>query len=79
VTIDAPAAGTDRPYVHSMRVGDRAWTRPWLRFGEIAGGALIAFDLAANPDTTWGADPRDAPPSFAPAGGAATARARSAR
>jgi predicted alpha-1,2-mannosidase len=66
VTIDAPAARSDRPYVHSVRIGDRTWTRPWLRFGEIAGGASIAFDLAARPEVTWGADPRDAPPSFGP-------------
>jgi predicted alpha-1,2-mannosidase len=66
VTIDAPAASTDHPYVHSMSIGGRAWTRPWLRWSQIRRGAAIGFDLSGQPDMAWGAAPADAPPSFAP-------------
>jgi putative alpha-1,2-mannosidase len=66
VTIDAPGAAADRPYVHSMSINGNAWNRPWLRWSDIRGGAALAFDLSDQPDTSWGADPADAPPSFAP-------------
>jgi predicted alpha-1,2-mannosidase len=66
VTIDAPGARADRPYVRSMSIDGRAWNRPWLRWSQIRRGAAIRFDLSGQPDMSWGAAPADAPPSFAP-------------
>ena len=66
VTIDAPAARADRPFVHSMSIDGRAWNRPWLRWRHVRHGAKIGFELSDQPDRSWGSSPADAPPSFAP-------------
>jgi putative alpha-1,2-mannosidase len=66
VTIDAPAAGRSQPYVQSATLGGLAWTRPWVRFSELRRAQTLDFELGAQANPSWGADPADAPPSFAP-------------
>jgi predicted alpha-1,2-mannosidase len=66
VTIDAPGARADRPFVQSMTLGGRPWTRPWLRFWQIARGGRLEFSLGDKPNVSWGAAVGDAPPSRAP-------------
>ena len=59
VTITAPAAARGRPYVRSMELNGRPWTKPLLRFGQIARGARIRFDLVSAPARTAAGRPRD--------------------
>jgi predicted alpha-1,2-mannosidase len=59
----APPAARGRPYVRGLRVDGRPWPRPWLRFGRLARGAVLRWDLAATPGG-WGRSPRLRPPSF---------------
>jgi predicted alpha-1,2-mannosidase len=66
VTIDAPEAGADRPFVQSMTLNGRPWTRPWLRFWQIVRGARMEFSLGPQPNATWGTAAADAPPSRGP-------------
>ena len=68
VRVVAPAASADTPYVRRLTVGRRRHDRPWLSLDDIACGARLRFDLAAEPTPGWGAGRRHAPPSF----GAAT-------
>jgi putative alpha-1,2-mannosidase len=49
-----------------MLLRRRAWSRPWLRFADIARGARIDYALGARPNTAWGADLTGQPPSYAP-------------
>jgi predicted alpha-1,2-mannosidase len=63
VTIAAPAAQPDAPYVHSLTVGGTTWTKPWLTYADIANGTTLDYDLAATPDTSWGTATNAAPPS----------------
>ncbi|MGH8307377.1 MAG: GH92 family glycosyl hydrolase [Gammaproteobacteria bacterium] len=66
VTIDAPAASSDTPYVQALWVDGKAHDRPWLKPEFTAHGGHLKFTLGAQPDTRWGADPSAAPPSFPP-------------
>jgi predicted alpha-1,2-mannosidase len=66
VRIDAPLARRDRPFVQSMTLNGRPWSRPWLRFWQIARGGRLGFSLADQPNVTWGAAGADAPPSRGP-------------
>jgi putative alpha-1,2-mannosidase len=74
VTISAPAAARARPYVQGLRVGGRAWPRPWLRLAELRRARRVEFALGERPDRSWGAAPEDAPPSLSAGGAAGRAR-----
>ncbi|WP_376796574.1 GH92 family glycosyl hydrolase [Thermogemmatispora sp.] len=65
IQINAPQAAAEAPYVQSLRVNGQATTRPWLPASFVSQGGTLDFVLATTPDTSWGSDPADAPPSYA--------------
>uniref|UniRef100_E6PGX8 Alpha-1,2-mannosidase n=1 Tax=mine drainage metagenome TaxID=410659 RepID=E6PGX8_9ZZZZ len=67
LTIDAPQAGADAPYVQRVSVNGRVWNRPWIALPQ-AGTLHLSFALGARPNRSWGSARADAPPSYAPAG-----------
>lgn len=64
ITIIGNGAGKDSPFVQSLTVNGQAWTQPWLRFSQIKHNGTMDYTLSATPNTTWGTDPSDAPPSY---------------
>jgi putative alpha-1,2-mannosidase len=62
ITLDAPNAAADAPYVQSMRLNGDAWPKLYLSSAQYAHGAHLEFDLATTPGT-WGSGPSAAPPS----------------
>lgn len=64
VTITANGAAKDAPYVQSLTINGQTWNKPWLRFSDISHGAKFSYDLGTTPNTSWGIDPADAPPSY---------------
>ncbi len=66
VVIDAPGASADTPYVQALRVDGKNYDRPWLTPDFTAHGGHLQFTLGTKPDTQWGANPSEAPPSFPP-------------
>ncbi len=64
VTIIGRGAAKSAPYVQSLTVNGQTWNKPWLRYSDISHGGTLVYDLGASPDTNWGSDPSDAPPSF---------------
>jgi predicted alpha-1,2-mannosidase len=66
ITVRAPEAAADRPYVQSLRVDGQASTRPWLPESFVASGGSLEFTLSATPSPSWGSRREDAPPSFPP-------------
>lgn len=62
-TITINARG-DGPYVTGLTVNGVATTRTWLPEGFVADGGTLDYTLSSTPDTSWGAAPADAPPSF---------------
>jgi predicted alpha-1,2-mannosidase len=74
LSITAPRAARDAPYVQRLRVNGRSWDRPWLRLGRVARGGQLAFALGKAPNRRWGSRASAAPPSYAPGGAAACRR-----
>ncbi|HTV43119.1 MAG TPA: GH92 family glycosyl hydrolase [Candidatus Sulfotelmatobacter sp.] len=64
VTITAKGAADNAPYVQDLKVNGSASNKPWLRYSQICHGATLAYDLSAKPNTRWGVNRRDAPPSY---------------
>ncbi len=66
ITVDAPAAAPNRPYVHALTINGQPDSRTWLAL-PATGRLTLRFALRSRPDRQWGSAPADAPPSF-PAG-----------
>ncbi|WP_369029490.1 GH92 family glycosyl hydrolase [Streptomyces adonidis] len=64
ISIHAPEAAANTPYVHSLAVNGRTSTRPWLPASFVRQGGTLDYTLATTPHPTWGKAPSDAPPSF---------------
>ena len=64
VTITANGAAKDAPYVQSLTLNGQPWEKPWLRYSDISRGGKLVFDLGKTPNTNWGSNPTDAPPSY---------------
>ncbi len=69
VTIDAPQAATDAPYVQSLDVKGKAWQKSWLTFGQFAQAGTLDYTLGTKANTSWGAAAADVPPSDTTGGG----------
>jgi len=63
-TIEGQGAGATRPYVQSVTLNGRAWTRAWLPLNALRPGTTLRFTLGPTPQPAWGAAAADAPPSF---------------
>ena len=66
VTIDASGASADAPYVQALTLDGKPWMKPWLPVSFAEHGGTLHFTLGAMPDTHWGSNAADAPPSFPP-------------
>lgn len=66
ITIHAPAAATNAPYVESLQVDGHSASKTWLPASFVARGGTLDFQLSPTPDKHWGTSPSDAPPSFQP-------------
>jgi len=64
ITINAPGASDTNYYVQSLKVGGKATSRAWLPESFVAKGGKLDFALGSQPNTSFGSDPKDAPPSF---------------
>jgi putative alpha-1,2-mannosidase len=64
IIIHAPAANPDTLYVTSLKVDGKAQTKPWLPETFALHGGTLDFDLSTTPNKSWGANPKDQPPSF---------------
>ncbi len=63
ITIDAPNAATNAPYVAGLLLNGQPWPKTYLSGNQYRNGATLTFDLATTPDETWGTGPSAAPPS----------------
>jgi predicted alpha-1,2-mannosidase len=64
VHVMAPAASTNAPYVHALRVNGNATSKTWLPESFALKGGTLHFDLSSTPDKSWGTHFGDQPPSF---------------
>ena len=56
--------GADAPYVRSLTVNGSTWSKPWIKFSDISKGGTLEYTLGDSPDSSWGSNPSDAPPSY---------------
>lgn len=63
VTISAPQAAPDAPYVQALSVNGKAWNDSWLTFGSLSRGATLDYTLGTTPDNGWASSPGSVPPS----------------
>jgi predicted alpha-1,2-mannosidase len=66
ITINAPGAGTNSPYVRSLKVNGQNSTKPWLPETFVEHGGTLDYDLGSSPNKSWGVNSADLPPSFEP-------------
>lgn len=64
IRINAPGASDSVYYVQSLKVDGLSSTKPWLAPNFITTGGLLDYKLGSMPNTTWGSNPADAPPSY---------------
>ncbi|WP_263357079.1 GH92 family glycosyl hydrolase [Acidicapsa ligni] len=64
VSILAPAAETNTPYVQGVKVNGKASSKTWLPESFALKGGTLEFDLGSTPDKNWGVKKGDEPPSF---------------
>lgn len=67
VLITAQNAGDNTPYIQSMQVNGQASTQLWAPLSTLSSGASLTYVMGSSPNTSWGINSSDAPPSF-PAG-----------
>jgi hypothetical protein len=63
VTIDAPKAAPNAPYVKGLTVNGRAETNDWLTFGQLFRGATLNYDLSTTPNKAWASSAKHEPGS----------------
>jgi predicted alpha-1,2-mannosidase len=66
IVVKASAAGTNAPYVRSLKVNGENTTKNWLPESFVEHGGTLEFELSTTPDRNWGTGEEDAPPSFQP-------------
>ena len=64
ITINAPAAADNAPYVQSMSLNGAAWNRAYLPPSLITDGGTIDVALGTSPNPAWASDAGAAPPSY---------------
>ena len=60
LVIEAAGAGPEKPYIVSASINGTPLNRAWIRHGEICDGAVIRFEMGAEPKR-WGVE--ELPPS----------------
>lgn len=66
IVLKAHGAGTNAPYVQSLKVNGKSASKTWLPESFVQHGGTLEFELGAIPNRQWGAGADDAPPSFEP-------------
>lgn len=66
MVVKARGAGTDSPYVQSLKVNGMTTTKTWLPESFVMHGGTLEFELNAEPNKHWGTGAEDVPPSFEP-------------
>ncbi|SEF52105.1 alpha-1,2-mannosidase, putative [Bryocella elongata] len=66
IVVKAHGAGTNAPYVQSLKVDGKAASSTWLPQSFVQRGGRLEFELGTAPETHWGTGASDVPPSFEP-------------
>lgn len=64
ITIEGKNGGKNDPYVQTLKVNNKKWNKPWIRYSDISNGGNMIYDLGSAPNTKWGSSSSEAPPSY---------------
>ncbi|AHH95418.1 lectin [Kutzneria albida] len=64
LTINAPQAADNAPYVQSLALNGSAWNNAFLPPSIITSGGTLDYALGTSPNTAWAAGDSAAPPSY---------------
>lgn len=59
ITINSSGSG---PYVQGLTVNGASTSHSYLRYPDVAGGAVLTYTMGGAPGTTWGTGASDVPP-----------------
>jgi predicted alpha-1,2-mannosidase len=62
--IEVKRSNPDHAYIQSFAINGKQQSRAWFNHTEIANGARLTFEMGAEPNQSFGADPSVAPPSL---------------
>jgi predicted alpha-1,2-mannosidase len=68
LTINAPAAADNAPYVQSAAWNGAAWNNAYLPAGALSSGGTFAYTLGTSANTGWASGAGSAPPSYGGSG-----------
>jgi predicted alpha-1,2-mannosidase len=71
ITINAPAAADNAPYVQSLSLNGSAWNNAYLPASFALAGGTLDYTLGTTANTSWATATSSAPPSYQGDGGAA--------
>jgi predicted alpha-1,2-mannosidase len=71
LTINAPAATADTPYVQSLTFNGAQWNNAYAPPSAITSGGTLAYSLGTTPNKSWASAASAAPPSYPGNGGPA--------
>jgi predicted alpha-1,2-mannosidase len=69
LTINAPQAATDAPYVQSATWNGGSWNNAYLPPSAVSSGGTLALTLGTTANTSWATAASSAPPSYNGSGG----------
>jgi predicted alpha-1,2-mannosidase len=62
--IRARNTSSENRYVQSARLNKKKLGKPWFYHEELVAGGELVLDMGPEPNTEWGSDEKDAPPSM---------------
>ncbi|MBN2699030.1 MAG: GH92 family glycosyl hydrolase [Bacteroidales bacterium] len=62
--IEAQGASPENRYIQSATLNGEPLDRPWFCHQTLTGGCKLELKMGPRPNTAWGSDPEDAPPSL---------------
>jgi predicted alpha-1,2-mannosidase len=76
VTINAPANSADNRYVQSLQINGKPYSKNWVGHSDLQKGAVLNFNMSAEPNKQRGTSSSDFPYSFstAPSSNVSTAQ-----
>jgi predicted alpha-1,2-mannosidase len=64
LTINAPQAADNAPYVQSLALNGNSWNNAYLPASVISAGGTLDYTLGTSANTSWASAPSAAPPSY---------------
>jgi len=64
IQINGTGAGDNAQYIQSFNLNGVSSTHTYLVYNDIVNGATLNFTMGGSPNTNWGINASDAPPSF---------------